>query len=74
MNFLADNHTLAAIIAAIVCNGWVIWVTAQAYIAGIQSDIERANYRMRINQECQALIAEDEKEEIQNIINREWDI
>lgn len=74
MSILAENHTICAFIAAVVCNGWVIWVTAQAYIAGIQADIARANNRLRISQECQRLVADDEDEEIKNIINTEWDI
>lgn len=72
MSWLAQNHTLAAIIAAVVCNGWVFWVTAQAYLDSIQADIARANYHIRISQEIAQAVDEDEKEEIDQIINKEW--
>lgn len=60
---MTNNELVTAIIAATACNGWVIWVTAQAYITGIQSRIANANYRLRISQALADAAAEDEKQE-----------
>lgn len=73
-----DNHTLLATIAAIVCNGWVLYVVFQAHIAGIQADISRANYRMQMSERFAEAVVEDEEDERKNTIEKtittEWDI
>ncbi|MCJ8336479.1 MAG: hypothetical protein MJH10_19980, partial [Epibacterium sp.] len=64
MSWLAQNHFIAAVIAAVVCNGWVFWVTAQAYLDSLQSDIARVNYHIRIKEQCEQAAYEDQQEEI----------
>jgi len=73
-----DNHTLLAIVSAVACNGWVLYVVFQAHIAGIQADIARANYRIQMSERFAAAAAEDEEDEkrstIEKTITTEWDI
>ncbi len=73
-----DNHTLLAIISAVACNGWILYVVFQAHIAAIQADIARANYRMQMSERFAEAAAEDEEAEKQSTIEKtittEWDI
>lgn len=66
------EHELAPYFAAVIANGWVIWVFAVEYIRGIQSDIARANYKINIGQQFDEIVAEDEEQEIKTIIDRRW--
>ena len=62
------------IIAGTAATGWVIYMTWLEMIKGVQSEIARANSRLQVSMRVAELIAEDEKEEIETIINAEWNI
>jgi len=61
--FLINHEIPAAIIAALVMNGWVVWVTFQAFVAGLQANIAAANARMQAASRFDAVIFEDKMKE-----------
>ena len=73
-----ENHFVLAVIAAVVCNGWVLYVSFTAHISMVQARIAAANYRLRIASQFTEAVDEDEHDERNNIIERinqtEWDI
>ena len=73
-----DNHFWLAVLAAMVCNGWVMYVSFTVYIANVQAQIAASNYRLRIASQFTEAVDEDEYDEQDNIIERingtEWDI
>jgi len=55
-----EHHTALAIIACVVCNGLVFWMVALSWIQTIQQQIADAHYRMRINQQFDEVLREEE--------------
>lgn len=63
MTLLESHHDYFAVAALLISSGLIFWVCAQSYLSGITQQIADVNYRIQLQQEIDAAIVEDEREE-----------
>jgi hypothetical protein len=63
MNFANEHHFALSIVAALVCNGWVLYLLFIEYMRGIQAQIAAANARLRTKAMFDEFIETDKTEE-----------